>query len=169
MATTDPGRENLETEYQYDADPALTAEEQAFNDLIVRIAAEPQHRHHNGLGGQPGSDAVSPAISWNISIPVISTHTLGELFVPFHMEQIYAERVAANGASDLLVSRAIRDISHCSFRPAERIAAFDDLVTWVETGVRPAGDDVLDPATVADPNFGCQFTEPDRPYLPACP
>ena len=37
--------------------------------------------------------------------------------------------------------------------------AFADLVTWVEDGVRPAGDDVSDPAAVADPDFGCQFTD----------
>ena len=168
-ATTGPGRENLETVYQFDADPALSAEEAAFNDLIVRVAADPQYRPGNGLGGQPSSGAVSPPISGEIGIPVISTHTIGELFVPFHMEQIYAERVAASGAADLLVSRAIRDIGHCTFSAGERIAAFDDLVSWVETGVRPAGDDILDPVTVADPAFGCQFTMPDRSYLPACP
>jgi hypothetical protein len=36
--------------------------------------------------------------------------------------------------------------------------SFVDLVKWVEAGVKPAGDDVLDPANVANPNFGCQFT-----------
>ena len=108
---------------------------------------------------------MSPPISGDISIPVLSTHTIGELFVPFHMEQIYARRVASHGKSDLLVSRAIRDISHCSFSEPERIAAFDDLVTWVEDGVRPAGDDILSRAAVADPTFGCQFTEPG-PLVP---
>ena len=77
--------------------------------------------------------------------------------------------MAEHGKSDLLVTRAIRDIGHCSFQPQERIDAFDDLVTWVTTRVRPAGDDVLDRANVADRNFGCQFTAPDRVYLPACP
>ena len=168
-ATTGPGRENIGTVYQLDADPAISAEEAALNTTIVRIAADPQYRHSNGLGRMPGTDVVSPPISGDITIPVLSTHTIGELFVPFHMEQIYAQRVAAHDAADLLVTRAIRDIGHCSFSTAERIRAFDDLVTWVETGTRPLGDDVLDPATVADPLFGCQFTEPDRPYLPACP
>ena len=85
------------------------------------------------------------------------------------MEQIYARRVAEHDKSDLLVTRAIRDIGHCSFQLQERIDAFDDLVTWVTTGVRPAGDDVLDRANVADPAFGCQFTAADRVFLPACP
>lgn len=169
VAGTGGGRENLDTVYQFDFDPALSAEEQAFNDEIIRIAADPQYRHPNGLGGVPGSGSVSPAISGDINIPVISMHTLGELFVPFHMEQIYARRVAEHGASDLLVSRAIRDTRHCGFSTTEQEQAFDDLVGWVEDGVKPAGDDILDPAKVADPDFGCQFTTPDRPGLPACP
>jgi len=95
--------------------------------------------------------------------------------VPFHMQQIYAERVAANGNSDLLVQRAIRDVNHCGFTLTEMIQAFDDMVDWVETGVRPAGDDVLDRAAVADPAFGCAHTvndfssPPNRAGLPACP
>ena len=71
-------------------------------------------------------------------------HTLGELFVPFHMEQVYARRAAAHGNDDLFVVRAIRDTGHCGFTLSEQIQAFADMVTWVRTGVRPAGDDVLD-------------------------
>jgi hypothetical protein len=59
---------------------------------------------------------------------VVSLHTLGELFVPFHMEQIYAQRPAANGNADLLVTRAIRDVRHCGFSLPEQIRAFADMV-----------------------------------------
>jgi pimeloyl-ACP methyl ester carboxylesterase len=168
-AGTGPGRENVDTVYQLDSDPALSPEELALNAAIPRIAADAQYRHPNGLGILPGSEVVTPPISGDISIPVVSMHTLGELFVPFHMEQIYAERVASHGASDLLVVRAIRDTNHCGFTTGEQVQAFDDMIEWVETGVKPAGDAVLDPATVADPAFGCQFTQVDRPGLPACP
>ena len=33
---------------------------------------------------------------------------------------------------------------------------------WVEQGIRPDGDDILDPAVVADPKFGCKFTRGTR-------
>jgi hypothetical protein len=36
-------------------------------------------------------------------------------------------------------------------------------------GVVPAGDDVLDPTAVADPDYGCAFTTETRPNIPACP
>ena len=168
-ATAGAGRSNIGTVYQFDNDPALTAEEQAFNESILRVEGGRQYNHPNGMGVMPQLDVRSPRISGDISIPVLSTHTIGELFVPFSMEQIYAQRVAEHGASHLLVSRAIRDIGHCSFSLAERERAFADLAAWVEHGVVPKGDPILDRAAVAAPNFGCQFTTPQRPYIPACP
>jgi len=160
IAGTGNGRENLSTVYQFDDDPALSPAEQAFNDEIVRLAADPQYRRRDGIGSLPGSrgNGDSPQINGTISVPVISLHTIGELFVPFHMEQVYARRVAERGNSDLLVSRAIRDVFHCGFTLLEQTQAFDDLVNWVENGVKPEGDDILDPATVAADDFGCKFT-----------
>ena len=46
-------------------------------------------------------------------------HDLGDLFVPFSMEQIYAQRVAAHGQARLFVSRAIRGVGHCDFTQYE--------------------------------------------------
>ncbi|HEY2993298.1 MAG TPA: hypothetical protein VGM22_10815, partial [Methylomirabilota bacterium] len=43
----------------------------------------------------------------------------------------------------LLVQRAVRWPGHCAFDSEIRDQAFDDLVAWVEKGVKPAGDDVL--------------------------
>ncbi len=167
-ATTDTGRQNIGTEYQIDSDPALSDEEAMLNDLIPRIEAPREYRRTRGINRIPGGEADSPYLRGNLKVKTVSLHTLGELFVPFHMQQIYAERVAANGKSHNLVQRAIRDTNHCGFAPDELSTAFDDLAAWVEDGVRPEGDDVLDAATVADDQFGCRFTTIDRPGLPTC-
>lgn len=92
-------------------------------------------------------------------VPVLTLHGLGDLFVPFSMEQVYAREVAAAGESDLLVQRAIRTIGHCEFSAVEAGAAWDDLVAWVQGGERPDGDDVTDPTTVSDPTYGCAFSD----------
>ena len=152
--------DNADTVYQFDLDPALSPAEQDLNDNIVRVAADPQTRRPQGL-------AQVPTITGDISVPVITMHNLGDLFVPVHNEIVYGERVAAQGNSDLLVQRAIRGVLHCDFTPAEWQRAFFDLVTWVEAGVKPAGDNFLDPAAVAAPDFGCTFT--DGPHLLATP
>jgi hypothetical protein len=159
--------ENADTVYQFDTDPALSPQEQALNEAVLRLARDPQALHPNGL-------ANVPVVSGKLPIPVLTLHTIGDLFVPFSMEQIYAERAIAQGTSHRLVQRAIRDFGHCSFTGVELVTGFVDLVSWVDTGAAPAGDDILDPAVVADPNFGCEFTSNDRVYpppiaIPACP
>jgi len=118
-----------------------------------------------------------PRIAGTPRVPVLSLHDLGDLFVPFSMEQIYRADVARHGRSRLLVQRAIRATQHCEFTPAEVTTAWDDLVRWVRTGARPAGDSVSDPAVVAAPDYGCRFSDPaafaagvgTRRLYPACP
>jgi hypothetical protein len=154
-------RTNVDTVYQIDNDPALSAEEVALNANILRIDLDPQARHDQGLAGVP-------AIAATLSIPVLSMHTLGDLFVPFSMEQIYARRAAANGDGGLLVTRAIRDVNHCGFNTTEMERGFADLTNWVANGVKPSGDDILTPAVVANPNFGCNFTVGPHAFAPVC-
>jgi len=89
----------------------------------------------------------------------LSIHTLGDMYVPFHMEQVYRRRASAKGSSANLVQRAIRAPGHCDFTVAEQASAFADLVTWVETGVKPAGDDVLTAGIIAHPRYGCAHTD----------
>ena len=107
-------------------------------------------------------------ISGNIPIPTLTMHTLGDLFVPLSMEQIYRRHANAHGASDLLVQRVYRDVGHCFFLPTEEAQSFAALVNWVETGAKPAGDDVLTPAVIAQPKYGCNFTQATRAGYAAC-
>ena len=129
----------------------LTPAERALNAAVLRVA--PTARPSLGLTG-------IPKVSGDPRIPVLSLHDLGDLFVPFKMEQVYAKRVAEHRQSRLFVSRAIRGVGHCDFTQAELRQGFDDLVSWVRTGKRPAGDPILDPRAVARPTFGCRFTDP---------
>ncbi|TDD05119.1 hypothetical protein E1292_17850 [Nonomuraea deserti] len=116
-----------------------------------------------------------PAVSGRIDVPVLSLHNLGDNFVPFSMEQHYRADVDRHGRGELLVQRAIRAAGHCEFSDAEVGAAWDDLVRWERGGPRPAGDDVSRPAVVADPGYGCRFSDPaawpagTRALFPACP
>ena len=100
-----------------------------------------------------------PVIHGEIDVPVVTLHTLGDLFVPFRMEQVYAERTRAKGTSQWLVQRAIRDVGHCAFTAAEAQAAFATMVAWEAGGAKPGGDDVTDPVTVAGSGFGCAYTD----------
>ncbi|WP_454722942.1 MULTISPECIES: alpha/beta hydrolase family protein [Cupriavidus] len=140
--------------FQLDDDPAESPAEQSFNAAVYRVAGstEANRARRDGLRWVPGTNA-------RIGVPVVTLHTLGDLYVPFSMEQIYKRRADANGTAQWLVQRAIRGVSHCDFTLAEQAAAFDDMVNWEQNGVKPAGDEVLDAATVANANYGCRFTD----------
>ena len=159
-----PGRVmgNIDTIYQMDGDPALNADEQALNAAVLRVAADPQGVRPNGL-------ANIPVVNGTMNIPTLSMHTLGDLFVPFSMEQVYKRRADANGTSHLLVQRAYRDVGHCGFNVTEQERAFAALAGWVSNGVKPAGDDVITPSVVAAADYGCAFSVgAPRPGFAAC-
>jgi hypothetical protein len=146
--------DNIGKVYQLDDKRRLSADERVLNDTILRVERDPNVNPRRFLKLER-----VPVITGRISIPVISTHTLGDLFVPFSMQQIYAREVKQQKRSEYLVSRATRAIGHCEFSSEELIRTFDDLVAWVETGKKPKGDNILNPNKVAKPSFGCQFTE----------
>jgi len=153
---------NVRTVYQLDGKRSLTPAERMLNDEVLRVAAT--------------ADATTdltgiPAVQGDPRIPVLSLHGIGDLFVPFSMEQVYAQRARQHHQSRLFVSRAIRENAHCGFTQAELQRGFDDLVHWVRTGQQPPGDSILDPRQVAKPTFGCRFTNGTHPEFAgaACP
>ncbi len=138
--------------------------DQQFNLNVYRVTPDP-----NPNPRQSGGLRWIPRLHGNLTAPVITLHTLGDLWVPFSMQQIYAARVAGQGKDHYLVQRAIRAVDHCDFTLDEQEQAFSDLVTWVDLMVKPDGDKVLDKAIVAAPDFGCRFTAgEDTPLFP-CP
>ena len=136
--------------YQIDGDAAGSA---ALNASVTKLTAAPDANRlrTDGLRWIPKTNG-------EFRIPVVSIHTLGDLFVPFSMQQVYQRRVAAKGNSAWLVQRAIRGVSHCDFTVAEQATAFDDMLKWEAGGPKPAGDDVITPSAVIAANYGCTHT-----------
>ena len=145
--------------YQLDVDPAVSAEEEALNRAVFRAAGDPAVANPP----QPAGLRWVPLVHGEIAVPVLSLHTLGDVLVPFSMQQIYRRRTLEKGSSEWLVQRAIRAPGHCDFTLAEQAMAFDALVAWEQTGIKPDGDDVLDPAVTTAPNYGCTFTTNPTP------
>ena len=148
--------------YTIDGDAAGTT---ALNAATLKITpdADANRLRRDGLRW-------IPKVNGEFKIPVVSIHTLGDMYVPFSMQQVYQKRVAAKGNGAWLVQRAIRGASHCDFTVAEQANAFDAMIKWERDGVKPAGDDVLTAATVAAASYGCAHTVntpgPDDAPLP---
>lgn len=142
----------------------LDREEWHFNATIRRVTAEPR-------ANPIRKDGVRwiPRIAGDFDVPVLTLHTLGDLFVPFVHEQLYRQHAEAKGNGDWLVQRAIRAAGHCEFAADELVGAFFELAAWEQYGIKPQGDEVVDPAVIAEPDYGCTFTAEQRAGLPACP
>ena len=119
---------NQSVSYQLDDVVGNSQAEDELNAGIVRVA-DPIYDF----------DAEMYPVTGNIEIPVLTLHTLGDLFVPFSMEQLWAQRIADAGNADLFRARAIRSGNHCSFTVEEEVTAFAELVAWVQYGIPPAG------------------------------
>jgi fermentation-respiration switch protein FrsA (DUF1100 family) len=126
----------------------------ALNKSVIKLtgATDANRLRYDGLRW-------IPKINGEFKIPVVTIHTLGDLFVPFSMEQVYQKRTAAKGNSNWLVQRAIRGVSHCDFTVAEQVDAFDAMIKWERDGVKPGGDDVVTPSIVAATSYGCKYTK----------
>jgi hypothetical protein len=151
--------------YNYDGNPETSTDaETAFNESILRVNADP-----NANPARDDGVRWIPRVNGQFTVPVVSLHDLGDLYVPFVHEQIYRERAEANGNGDMLVQRAIRASNHCDFTNDERQAAFDAMIAWEQNpGNPPAGDDVSRDA-ISDEDYGCQFTTETRPGVAECP
>ena len=150
---------NIGRIYQLDHDPKLSPEERLFNQEIVRLRADPNANPEKFIDLE-----LIPKTTGNLHVPTVSMHTLGDLFVPFSMQQIYAQRTKWWNQNDKLVVRAIRAAQHCEFSLPEQEQAFGDMLRWVDHGVKPRGDKILSRKTVQSDSFGCQFTTPLRAY-----
>lgn len=147
---------NTRTFYTFAGHPAdALAQEIALNRAVLRV---PVTATSSADALTPGLGEL-PAIHGDPGIPVLSVHGLGDLFVPFSMDQIYDRMMIAHGEGSLFVGRAIREVTHCGYTDSEISSAFSALMNWVNHGVRPAGDDILNPRAVASPTFGCRFTD----------
>ncbi len=140
---------NAEAVYEVDTGLGVTAEE--LNAGVRRYAADPAARD-----AEAHPDAVPT--TGRITVPLLTLHNTGDLFVPISMEQSYREKVEAAGKGDLLVQRAIRAGGHCKFSEQELTSAFEDLVAWVKDGTKPKGEDLTGDLR----NAGIEFTNPLR-------
>ena len=157
LATAPPSRAVSTRYIWYQIDEGLGVTEYDLNQNIRRYDPAPGSR-------STAENPVFADFSGRITVPVLSIHTTGDAFVPFSLEQSYRRKALAVGTADLLVQRAIRRPNHCQFEVAERAQAFDDLVAWLERGVKPEGDDIL-----ADDlsQIGLRWTRPLLPTDPA--
>ena len=74
------------------------------------------------------------SLDGNLHIPVLTMHTTGDGLVTPTNESAYADTVQAAGASAMLRQVFVHRAGHCSFTPAETIAAVKVMLQRLDTG-----------------------------------
>lgn len=136
------------------------------NDIIKRGGGEPpvgnRHVHYRGLLDKETLEAVNRAVprydagrlardygaryyepSGRLRVPVVTLYTLRDPALPAVMsEELYEERVEDAGHAKNLrrLAAAKVEFGHCSGELSDRQAAFQSLMTWVESSKHSRGE-----------------------------
>ena len=76
----------------------------------------------------------------NIQNPVLTLHTTVDGLTGPQHETVYAETVAAAGASDNLVQAYTDAVGHCFFSGEQLVTTLAAMNGWLETGTAPSND-----------------------------
>jgi pimeloyl-ACP methyl ester carboxylesterase len=100
----------------------------AANEGVARYAATPDALEWLEHNYEPTGD---------LRIPMLTVHKTRDRLVPYRHEAAYQKRVAAAGASGNLLQRSDESFGHCDFGVSQMMSNFQDLVSWVNSGVKP--------------------------------
>jgi pimeloyl-ACP methyl ester carboxylesterase len=117
--------DNAEHQYTGPLPPAVTG---PLNAGVARYEATADARTWMEHYGEPSGE---------LHIPVLTVHNTRDPVVPFFHEGLLATAVQSQGLGNNLVQRSKNSYGHVAFTPDELMANFQDLVHWVDTGVRP--------------------------------
>lgn len=73
-------------------------------------------------------------LTGEVEMPVLAVHTLYDTLVPAQIEEEYQEKVREARNQSLLRQAYIDRVGHCSFTPAEYVAAVNAMNERIETG-----------------------------------
>jgi pimeloyl-ACP methyl ester carboxylesterase len=129
------------------------------------------------LNRAPRITADPAAVAWmsgtssftgRLAKPQLSVHTIGDPLVPVQTESALRRAVSAAGSAPLLRQAYVDNAGHCTFSPAEQLAALhtleDRLTTGSWQGTDPASLNAR--ATAADPTTPTRYVSyRPTPYL----
>lgn len=118
--------DNTQTVYH---DPLTPSNDPLINSLAGRFSSSPDAVNYNDHYYSP---------TGMINAPVYAIHTTRDPIVPIWHESLFAGKVAAAGRSEFLAQKSVDRWGHLSFTAQERLDAFDALISWITTGVKPA-------------------------------
>jgi pimeloyl-ACP methyl ester carboxylesterase len=108
--------------------------------------------------------------SGKINVPVLTLHTTGDGFASPSQEQNYRKVINKAGKGNLLRQVFTERAGHCTFTPAETLAALQTLINRIDTGKwGDTGSQALNQAAIKlGPKFN-GITQDDGTFIPVAP
>jgi pimeloyl-ACP methyl ester carboxylesterase len=104
--------------------------------------------------------------------PLLTLHTNGDQLVVVEQERAYADTVGEAGTRSLVRQAFIERAGHCTFTPAETIAALQALIARIDDGHwrnRTDADTLNAAATALGPDLNVHFDEGTGSLVPTYP
>jgi hypothetical protein len=79
----------------------------------------------------------------HLGAPLLTVHGTGDFVVPLIEAMAIRRKADQAGTRSRLVQRTVQSPAHCDFTEAEFAESFEALVSWVENGREPSGEDLL--------------------------
>jgi hypothetical protein len=117
----------------YRLGPPSPVSSAVFNRAVIRLSTNQELRRAFLAGNET---------TGRLAMPLLTLHTTGDGQVPIDQLRLLRGRVHAAGRDRLLVSRVFTDPGHCGLTTTEWAAALRALMSWVEHGERPKGNDL---------------------------
>ncbi|MDR3752589.1 MAG: alpha/beta fold hydrolase [Terracidiphilus sp.] len=106
-----------------------TEDDAALNRGVERYAGDP-------MAAQYLMQFFTP--TGNLLRPLMEVHTLYDRLIPASTDEWYSNQVMRRGHEDNFVLQYVEENGHCNFTPKEEVTAFDELLSWLHDGKRPA-------------------------------
>lgn len=110
-----------------------TSDDERFNASVPRYQADADARARLAADGD---------LSGRVAVPVMTLHGIGDATVFVENAAAYRETLERAGSADRLLQVFVDDAEHSKMSAALYPAALDVLRAWVESGRRPAVEDV---------------------------
>ncbi len=108
---------------------ASSAGDAALNDGVRRYAADEAARRYLVAHYTP---------TGKLTKPMLAVHTVYDPLLPGTTLALYAHEIEAAGYGENFVQQYVHKDGHCAFSPAQVGQSFDELLSWIHTGKRPA-------------------------------
>ncbi len=136
------GNPSWNTNVNYHTQLAHSADAREVENLYKQAGLS-LNQDLNTLNATPRISANPGAVSYlnqyisfdgQLNFPVLTMHTTGDGLVVPEDEQAYKSVVGSTGDSNLLRQIFVHRAGHCTFTPAETLAAFQTLINRMNTG-----------------------------------